>query len=154
MKTLFEMPAGDPVDEKRGKKRKPEPTVEPEAVPEFRVSVPLAAMILGTIDEGVVCIGQTCQATAHDIVEESGGRWLVECAFCGTGQWIKAVKGHLKPQNGVFVFNTGDYAGQTLDAVGSTPRGMGYIEWSAENHKIDAVRVASKTWLASNANAR
>lgn len=154
MKTLFEMPAGDPADEKKGKKRKPEPKVEPEAVPEFRVSVPLAAMILGTIDEGVVCVDQTCQATAHDIVEEAGGRWFVECAFCGTGQWIKAVKGHLKPQKGVFVFKTGDYAGQTIDAVGATPRGRGYLEWAAEGHKNPDVRAASKTWLASRPDAR
>lgn len=69
--------------------------------------------------------------------------------FCGTGQRVRAIKGHLKPRQAEFTFHAGDYAGLTISAVAGDPRGAAYIEWAAEEHASPAVRDACKSFLDS-----
>lgn len=94
-----------------------------------------------------VCPDSRCESGYHEIVEERSGFWKLECLFCGTGQRVKAIRGYLKPQEGAFAFPSGDYAGMGLEAVWAGERGRGYIEWAAESHPREAVRLACKKHL-------
>lgn len=104
---------------------------------------------LGRLDDTVVCLDQTCQASAMDIWDEDGWQWYVECSFCGTGQWVRAIKGHLKPREHEFVFADGRFAGMTVSQAVEQPRGLDYVAWAAKDHKRPAVRAACQKHLDS-----
>lgn len=143
---LFDIGPKEDSGSKRSR-RKPEvakePVVEAASAPVVHY---VAQKPLGVVDEAFECLDARCRASIHDIVEEIDGRWLIECVFCGTGQWVRAIKGHLKPQ---FAFPSGDYAGRRIDEVAATPRGMAYVEWAASEHKSEAVRAACQKHLDS-----
>lgn len=102
--------------------------------------------MIGTIDDRFECLDTTCQATAHDIVDEARGEWRIECAFCGTGQRVRAVKGHLTA-DAAFRFRDGRCAGLTVAQAMLEPRGPEYVQWAAESHPREAVRLACKSHL-------
>jgi hypothetical protein len=105
---------------------------------------------LGRIDDTYACADDACAALAHDILEDVGGRWVVECCFCAAKQEVPAVAGVIKePEPDAFRFRDGRYAGQTLDEAAATPRGADYLAWAAESHPRPAVREAVKSWLAN-----
>ena len=104
--------------------------------------------MIGKIDDKFTCVDDRCQATAHDIVDEARGEWLIECCFCGTGQRVRAFKGHLKAQD-TFVFRDGRCAGMTVAQAWRAPRGQEYVTWAAESHPREAVRLACKSHLDS-----
>lgn len=145
---LFDLGPEDPVQQKKARRKAA--AIAAEAVEPKPVVHWVAQKPLGVIDEVFECVDSRCQAGIHDIVDEVDGKWLIECMFCGTGQWVKAIRGHLKPQ---FVFQNGDYAGQRIDAVAETPRGLAYVEWAAQEHKIEAVREACQKFLDSQSPA-
>ena len=142
---LFDIGPEDPSRGKKAKRKATKPE-EPAPVAAAPAVSYVAPKPLGVIDEAFECIDARCGASIHDIVEEIDGRWLIECMFCGTGQWVRAIKGHLKPQ---FVFPGGDYAGRRIDEVAETPRGLAYVEWAAAEHKSEAVRAACQKHLDS-----
>jgi hypothetical protein len=104
---------------------------------------------LGKYDDEV-CADEACRGTAHDIIDEHRGQWLLECCFCGTGQWVPAVVGHLKPRQEEFRFRDGRFAGLTIAEASREPRGPDYLKWAAESHPRPMVREAVKTWIASH----
>jgi hypothetical protein len=104
---------------------------------------------LGSIDHTYACLDESCAAKCHDIIDDDGGRWVLECCFCGTRQSAKALAGVIKePEPDAFRFRDGRHAGQTIDEAAATPRGADYLAWAAESHPRQAVREAVKTWLA------
>ena len=107
---------------------------------------------LGRLDSGVQCGDTTCRAECHDITDEDRGYWRIECCFCGTGQWVPVVKGHLPPpaEGADFVLRGGRFDGQTIGEVARSSRGMEYITWAAEEHPRQAVKKACRTWLAES----
>jgi hypothetical protein len=166
MKMLFDIAETSPPEDqkkRRGKSTgalfemgKPSPEKAPSYIGDF------VTTYLGRFDE-VECVDPSCRGTAHDIVEEGMAElppsnkprpaWLIECCYCGTGQWVPVVEGYLKPAKEEFRLRDGRFAGMTLDEASKQPRGLDYIRWAAEEHKRPAVREASKTWLASNPDA-
>jgi hypothetical protein len=136
----------DPVDEKKVNKPRAKPAAPAAAgVPEFRPVLPCLA--LGQIDDVFECACDGCCATLHEIIDEFHGKWRIACMFCGTGQVVPAIKGHLKPKTDEFTFASGDYAGMTISAVAADRRGLAYVEWAAEEHKIQSAKDACKTFL-------
>ena len=110
-------------------------------------------MILGKIDEKFACADDRCTSTTHDIVDESRGEWLIECSFCGTGQRVRAIRGHLKAEDS-FTFRDGRCAGLTVAQAWREPRGQEYVVWAAESHPREAVRLACKKHLDAVAAVR
>lgn len=104
-------------------------------------------MILGKIDETYACADEACGATAMDVIQEDGLHWKVACAFCGTGQRVQAIRGHLKPKEEEFRFTDGRFAGMTPAEAAGQPNGMIYLNWAARSHKRPAVREQCKTYL-------
>ena len=111
---------------------------------------------LGRLDGSVACLDQTCQAQCHDITDEDRGQWRIECCFCGTGQWVPVVPGHLPPpaEGADFVLRGGRFDGQALGAVARSSRGMDYIAWAAKEHPRAAVAKSCENYLASLAANR
>jgi hypothetical protein len=153
MSTLFDVSPDEPTRNRRPKKPKAEPAaVVAAASPSTATVVPAAAPALGRLDEGVECIDQNCQGTAHDIIEEgqhdlSGlgamePAWLVECCFCGCARWTRPIKGHLKPVEKAFLFRDGRFAGMTPAQAALQPRGLDYLRWAAQSHPRPTVREA------------
>jgi len=103
------------------------------------------AVILGRLDNHVAC--HRCLAACHDIVDDDGKEWLIECAFCGLKEWFPAIEGYLKPKETGFVFRDGRFAGRTIDEAAADPRGMDYIAWAAKEHKRQIVREACEKFL-------
>jgi hypothetical protein len=106
---------------------------------------------LGDLDDSVACVDSRCQAQCHDIIDEIRGQWFIECVFCGTGQWVPAVRGHLPEPvaGGDFVLRGGRFDGRTIAATARDPRGMDYLRWAAKEHPRPAVQKACETYLAS-----
>ena len=130
---------------KRGRVAAPEsPAPEP-----YRPIYKEASARVGTYDD-VPCIDSACCGSADDILDEVNGQWLLECCYCGTGQWIKAIKGYLKPKQEEFRFRDGRFAGLSIAEASREPRGSDYLKWAAESHPRPMVREAVKTWIASN----
>ena len=157
MSLLFDTSPQEP-ERKKPKKRAGEPATvkEPAAAP---MPLPLPAVAippLGRLDEGVACLDTSCQAECHDIVEEIKGQWRLECCFCGTGQWVPVIRGHLPPaaEGGDFVFRGGRFDGQTIAEASRSARGLDYIKWAAAEHPRPAVKKACETYLASVALSR
>jgi hypothetical protein len=111
---------------------------------------------LGRLDGSVACLDRTCQAQCHDITDEDRGQWRLECCFCGTGQWVPVVPGHLPPpaEGADFVLRGGRFDGQTLGEVARSSRGMDYIAWAAKEHPRPAVAKSCENYLASLAANR
>jgi len=105
---------------------------------------PKAIKALGRIDHIHECADERCQGTAHDIVYEDAGNWLIQCCYCNTAQWVPLIAGHLKPQAEEFVFRDGRFAGRTISEALEEPRGRDYVTWASENHPRPAVREACK----------
>jgi hypothetical protein len=132
---------------RRMEKAAEEPSFSPPALPE-RTGLLLP---VGTIDHTYTCVYSPCQAQCHDICVEDEGDWLIRCCFCGTAQWVKAIKGHIKPKAEEFRFRDGIHQGLTIDEAAAQPRGRDYIEWAAKEHKRPAVKAACQTWLDTQA---
>jgi hypothetical protein len=106
--------------------------------------------MIGTFDGVTPCVDTRCGSECLDILREMrGGKWIVECAVCGTGFETRAVPGHLAPHATEFTFWDGRFAGLTLDQTALETRGLDYIKDTAREHKRPAVREACKTWLAA-----
>ena len=151
MSLLFNVSPEDAPDKKRSRgRRQIEPEIPVPALTIRAISVQAeAGVILGPCDGHYPCIDQACQAEAHDIVHEDRNSWYIQCCFCGTAQWVKAIAGHLKPKEQEFVFRDGRCSGLTLAEAWRQPRGRDYIEWAAAEHGRPAVKQACREWLAS-----
>lgn len=148
MALLFSDFHSDPSDEvKKPKKRREAQQSPADEIPAFEAPVRRECRILGQIEDVHRCADESCDSGVHDIIDESGGFWLIECMLCGTGQRVKAIRGHLKPKGDVFTFQSGDYAGMAIDEVCEDARGRAYVEWAADEHKVQAVRDACRKRL-------
>ena len=153
MSLLFDTSPQEP-ERKKSKKRAVEPAPAATAAVVGLPSVAVAP--LGRLDEGVACLDAACQAECHDIIDEDRGKWRLECCFCGTGQWVPVIRGHLPPpaEGGDFVFRGGRFDGQTIAEAARSARGMDYIKWAAAEHPRPAVKKTCETWLASLSSVR
>ena len=158
MSTLFDIQPEEPTKKARARAKggtPPAPKQEPQKTPSFIGQTPTRAIkALGRLDEGHECADSTCRGTAHDILHEDGGSWLIQCCFCNTAQWVPVIKGHLEPKQDEFVFRDGRFAGMTIDEAVALPRGVEYVIWAAKEHKRPAVKAACETWLAKHRNER
>lgn len=141
-------------------RRKPRRRQGPEPIQsEVEPSVSIPAFVapkrtLGAVDEGVACADESCGAACHDIVEADRGWWNLECCFCGTGQWIKAIDNRLdakketpkRDASEVFVFPEGQrFGGKTINEVFAVK--PEHVRWAAQFEQDSAVRKACQTWL-------
>lgn len=99
-------------------------------------------------DDGHVCPDERCQGTAHDITHVAGGSWRIECAFCGTGQWVKASK-----TDAVFRFPGGIFDGLTIEEASREKNGLEYIRFVSKRDPNPVVREACSAWLDSEAGS-
>jgi hypothetical protein len=154
MSLLFDTSPQEP-ERKKPKKRADEPA---PPTPGPAVATLPAALVapLGRLDEGVACLDTSCQAECHDILDEERGQWRLECCFCGTGQWIPVIRGHLPPpaEGADFVFRGGRFEGQTIAEASRSARGLDYIRWAASEHTQPAAKKACEIWLASMSAGR
>jgi hypothetical protein len=152
MTLLFDVSPDEPT-RKRGSHKKPNalqpaPEKQPEKSPIYIGELPARAILpIGMIDHTFDCADAACGTQCHDILHEDGGEWYLSCAFCHTGQWVKAIKGHLKARDQEFVLRDGRFAGLTLPEVERQPRGLDYLKWAAESHPRSAVKEACKKHL-------
>jgi hypothetical protein len=149
---LFDTSPQEPANKKASRKAKKVAETAPAALGEHpQTSLAAAPAPLGTLDDSVACVDSRCQAQCHDIIDEIRGQWLLECVFCGTGQWVPAVRGHLPEPvaGGDFVLRGGRFDGRTIAAAARDPRGMDYLRWAAKEHPRPAVQKACETYLAS-----
>jgi len=102
---------------------------------------------LGRLDHVHECGDTLCRGSAHDIIHEDRGEWLIQCCFCHTAQWVPVIPGHLKPKQDEFVFRDGRFAGLSIDEALEQPRGRDYVTWAAANHPRPAVRDACKNHI-------
>jgi hypothetical protein len=148
---LFDTSPQEPVNKKAGRKQrvKEAPITAPGMpLPPASAAAPAP---LGVLDDSVACVDSRCRAQCHDIIDEIRGQWFIECVFCGTGQWVPAVRGHLPEPvaGGDFVLRGGRFDGRTIAAAARDPRGMDYLRWAAKEHPRPAVQKACETYLAS-----
>jgi len=146
---LFDTSPEEPQN-RRARKAAP-PTAEEPAPQKALIYRGEAVPPLGRLDDAVSCLDQNCQAQCHDILDEDRGQWRLECCFCGTGQWVPVVKGHLPPpaEGGDFLLRGGRFDGQTIGEAARSSRGRDYIAWAAKEHPRPAVKKACETYLAS-----
>lgn len=106
---------------------------------------------IGKADGLLTCENGDCGCTAHDIVDEYKGVWLVECFVCGLKVRMRAVKGvKLAENHDEFVFRDGRFAGMTIsDVYRGSEVGTEYVEWAAESHPRNFVRAACRAWVDS-----
>lgn len=153
MKTLF----GEDLPQKTtsgvSRVASPKATELSSLLPKVRQHAPHAD-ILGTANEGYECLDARCRGTAHDIVAEDDGHWRIECAFCGTAQWVRAKRWKKLNPQGEFRFRGGRFDGLTIDEAAADPRGGDYLAWAAEKHPRQFVREAVKKWLTEQGSAR
>jgi hypothetical protein len=149
MSLLFNTSPDEP-QKRRARKVAPPPAETPEPQNPL-IYLGEAVPPLGRLDDGVACLDQNCQAECHDITDEDRGQWRLECCFCGTGQWVPVIKGHLPPpaEGADFLLRGGRFDGQTLGEVARSPRGREYIAWAAKEHPRPAVKKACEAYLAS-----
>jgi hypothetical protein len=151
MNFLFDVSPEEPVKSKK-RRRAESPQETPEKVEEAFAAPARDLQIMGQVGDLFTCADESCSASYHDIIDERGGKWLIECCFCGTGQWVLAVDGILKEPDS-FVFRDGVFAGLSIDDAVSRENGMDYVEWAAKKHKREAVRTACARWLDSRRGA-
>lgn len=158
MDTLFDIFADEPARDgrKRPSRARPESPAQAEKPAIYKGDFATTRPILpiGTIDHTYDCADAACGTQCHDILHEDRGEWYLVCAFCGTGQWAKAIKGHLQAREQDFVLRDGRFAGLTFAEVEKQPRGLDYLKWAAESHPRDAVKAAAKKHLDSRAAPR
>lgn len=149
MSLLFDTSPDEP-QRRRGRKAAPPVTETPEPQKPL-IYIGEAVPALGRLDGVVACLDQNCRAECHDITDEDRGQWRLECCFCGTGQWVPVVKGHLPPpaEGADFMLRGGRFDGQTLGEAARSSRGRDYIAWAAKEHPRPAVKKACETYLAS-----
>ena len=135
MNYLFE------IHEKRTEHKRPEPEKDEPIAPkdESRFEAPV---VLGRADDLFDC--GFCGGRCHDVIDEYKGLWKVECGFCGLVETHSRVDGVL-PE--VFTFPGGRFAGQSIESVASTDKGMRFVRWSALEHENNAVKEACKKFL-------
>jgi hypothetical protein len=151
MDTLFDISPDEPIRSKGKRLTRAQP-VAPVQEPEKPVLLRTfqqdrAILPIGMIDHTYDCADAACGTQCHDILHEDGGQWYLSCSFCHTGQWVKAIKGHLKPQERTFVLRDGRFAGLTLAEVERQPRGLDYLKWAAESHPRPTVKEMCKKHL-------
>ena len=130
---------------KRRVAKEPEHPEPPPSDDALAVILARPAIILGRLDGHMAC--HRCLGTAHDIIEDYGREWQIECCFCGLREDIPAIEGYLKPKEVGFVFRDGRFAGKTIEEAAADPRGMDYIAWAAKEHKRPPVREACEKFL-------
>lgn len=135
-----------------GERRKKRPVARPEQTPErpFEPAYKrdfVAVLPIGKIDDTYACIDDACGAECHDIISEDGGQWYVECAFCGSGQGVRALREKAPQKEGEFVFRDGRCAGKTIAQAASDPFGLDYLRWAAQSHPRPTVREACRKHL-------
>lgn len=159
MSLLFDTSPQEDAPKRKVRRRTQEVVVAEEP----SVSLPVTCHfrpVIGRADEdGVACVDSRCQAECHDItdtrLDKKGVHWLLECCFCGTGQWIPAIDGRLdepappaSTAAGEFVFPNGQRgAGCTLAAY--YEKSPEYVRWAAANEPNEEIRKACETYLAS-----
>ena len=157
MSLLFDIPQDDAPRKRARKTIKIAPNDAPgdENRPIYKAKPPQPALkALGRLDHTHGCVDERCRGSAHDILHEDGGQWLIQCCFCLTCQWVPVIKGHLEPKSTEFQFRDGRFAGLTIDEAVALPRGLDYVLWAAREHKRPAVKTACETWLAKNQSSR
>ena len=153
MSLLFDVSADEPV---RKSARARKMAVPPPAEIKEAQKQPLyigEIGYLGKLDDRYQCIDKTCQCHAHDIADEFDGHWLIECAFCGTGQVVPIIRGYLQPRQEAFRFRDGRFEGKTIDEAYADRRGRDYVGWAAAEHPRKAVREACQKFLDSQSPA-
>lgn len=158
MSTLFDISADDPVRKKSRKSPVSNATLvqkqDSEKGASYIKAFPVRAIKpIGRLDHIHECADTRCRGSAHDIIHEDCGEWLIQCCFCHTGQWVPVIKGHLpdKPKD-EFVFRDGRFAGLSISEAWEQPRGEDYVRWCAESHPRAAVKAAAKSWLDRKQN--
>lgn len=154
MSMLFDIPSEDrPTKAKKRRRETPRPVAVPPAAPAIAPLAPRAIKPIGRLDHVHECPDTRCRGSAHDIIHEDCGEWLIQCCFCHTGQWVPVIKGHLpdKPKD-EFVFRDGRFSGLTIGQAWEQPRGEDYVRWCAESHPRAAVKAAAKSWLDRKQN--
>jgi hypothetical protein len=159
MDMLFDVSPDEPTrssSRKRPSRAQPNATeVAPEpAIYKADFTTQRAILPIGMIDHTYDCADGRCGTQCHDILHEDHGEWYLACVFCGTGQWVKAIKGHLKPREQEFVLRDGRFAGLTLAEVEKQPRGMDYLKWAAESHPRSMVKDECKRHLDKTLGTR
>lgn len=149
MSTLFDISPDEPQRRRAARARKKDApplaeNAEVKKAPFIYRQSPIRA--LGRLDHTHECADSLCRGSAHDIIHEDRGEWVIQCCFCHTCQWVPVVKGHLAE---AFVFRDGRFAGLSIDEAAEQPHGLEYVTWAAGEHKREAVRKACKTWLDS-----
>lgn len=153
MSMLFDISPNEPVRKSSRKSRVSPATRQEKQEPEkgasyIRTLPPRAIKAIGRIDHLHECPDTRCRGSAHDIIHEDCGEWLIQCCFCNTGQWVPVIKDHLPDkQKDEFVFRDGRFAGLSISEAWDQPRGQDYVRWCAESHPRPAVKQATKTWL-------
>lgn len=162
MNLLFDKSPREESPRKRGRKKasaalEEEPSISLPTTYHFRPTI-------GRVDDGVACVDSRCQAECHDITdtrrEKKVIHWLLECCFCGTGQWIPAIDGRLDEPTKAPAAQTGEWrfpegqrgAGCTVAAY--FQESPDYVRWAATNEGNEEIRKACLTWLASFGGGR
>ena len=101
--------------------------------------------MIAKIDHTFRC--QECEAEAHDIIADENHHWMIQCAFCGSTQRVRAIAGAVPKATSDFAFSSGRYVGKTLEQVVADEHGRNYLLWAAENHPQKRVKELCKTWL-------
>lgn len=157
MSMLFDVSPDEPAKRRsaRARKKAAPPPVENDEVKKTPFILGQSAIRpLGRLDHTYECADERCRGSAHDILHEGRGEWMIQCCFCHTCQWVPVIQGHLAPRAEAFEFRDGRFAGLTIDEVVEQPHGREYVEWAAKEHKRDAVKRACQNWLDSSQAAR
>lgn len=146
---LFDTSPTEDQGKKKARKKPPQaaeppPPVVVERSDALQAILNRPAVIIARLDDHIVC--HRCQGSAHDIIEDYGREWQVECCFCGSREDVPAIAGYLKPKSD-FVFRDGRQAGKSIDEACATPQGREYVEWAAKEHKRPSVREACAKYL-------
>lgn len=151
MTLLFDISPEEP-ERKKSRRKAVAEQPAPEKTEESFFAPARDLQIMGQVEDIYTCPDETCLATYHDIIDEHKGRWLIECCFCGTGQWVWAVDGVLREPD-AFVFRDGVFEGLSIDEAVCRENGMDYVQWASEKHKRPAVKEACKKWLDAHRSA-
>jgi hypothetical protein len=146
MSLLFDISPEDVPNKRKQKKRRTEEAPQPQK-PEFSPPKPAAIVTLGKLDGIHACENPSCRGSAHDILYESDGEWMIQCCFCLWMQWVPVIEGHLKEE---FRLSEGIFAGMALREIAARDRGMDYIKLQARKHKSQRVREECSSWLDQN----
>jgi hypothetical protein len=147
MSFLFDISPDDVPDAKRKRGARKAPAEEPPTDRPLVIDVSSrSSAVHGKCDGEYACPDDRCGSTTHDITHIDRGAWRIECAFCGTGQWVEA-----EETEGEFRFPNGRFEGLTVSEVAAQRNGLQYVRFVAEKDPSQAVRDACRTWLDSQA---